>query len=92
MEFCPKGNLKDFLSASRVNEKPNREYKNIYCKLTERQLINFAAEVARGMIFLFEKKVSKSSFFHYLARNRIFVGILSLQSARFHDFRVLLIL
>ena len=63
MEYCPGGNLKDLLRSSRVNEEHNTEYKNIYCKLTERQLINFAAEIARGMIFLFEKKVSKILFF-----------------------------
>ena len=60
MEYCPRGNLKDLLRASRVNEESHREYKNVYCKLTERQLLNFAAEIAKGMIFLFEKKVSKT--------------------------------
>jgi serine/threonine protein kinase len=54
MEFCTGGNLKDLLRNSRVSE----EYKNIYSNLTERQLINFAAEIARGMQFLFEKKVT----------------------------------
>ena len=63
MEFCPRGNLKDFLIASRVNEEHTRQYKNIYSKITERQLINFAAEIARGMMFLFEKEVSKTQ--HY---------------------------
>ena len=63
MEFCPKGNLKDFLKASRVNEEHTRHYNNIYSKITERQLINFATEIARGMMFLFEKKVSKTR--HY---------------------------
>ena len=53
MEFCSGGNLKDLLRDSRINE----EYKNVYSKLTERQLINFAAEISAGMKFLFEKKV-----------------------------------
>ena len=54
MEFCTGGNLQDLLRDSRINE----EYKNIYSKLTERQLINFAAEIAQGMKFLFEEKVN----------------------------------
>jgi serine/threonine protein kinase len=57
MEFCSGGNLKDLLRSSRVNEESCVQYNNIYSKLTERQLINFAAEVARGMKYLFEKKV-----------------------------------
>ncbi len=57
MEFCSGGNLKDLLRSSRVNKESCVQYNNIYSKLTERQLINFAAEVARGMKYLFEKKV-----------------------------------
>ena len=54
MEFCTGGNLQELLRDSRINE----EYKNIYSKLTERQLINFAAEIAQGMKFLFQEKVN----------------------------------
>ncbi|XP_028416730.1 angiopoietin-1 receptor-like [Dendronephthya gigantea] len=57
MEFCPRGNLKDLLQGSRTNEEPHQQYINIYSSLTERQLINFAVDIARGMKFLFEKKV-----------------------------------
>lgn len=60
-EFCPRGNLKDFLRESRVDEEPHKQYNNINSKLTERQLINFAAEVAKGMKFLFEKKVNNAT-------------------------------
>ena len=58
MEFCPRGNLKDLLQESRAKKEPHQQYTNIYSSLTERQLINFAAEIARGMDFLFKKKVN----------------------------------
>jgi serine/threonine protein kinase len=59
MEFCAGGNLKQLLSNSKVSD----EYKNIYSKFTERQLINISAEIARGMKFLFENKVNLSNLY-----------------------------
>ena len=68
MEFCSGGNLKELLSNSKIND----EYKNIYCKFTERQLINFAAEIARGMQFLFENKVILSNLYQWYTFSRRF--------------------
>ena len=65
MEFCSKGNLKDILTKSRINTDDDNDYKNIYSKLNERQLITFAAEIAKGMNFLFGKKVENVFIINY---------------------------
>ena len=57
LEYCTRGNLKDLLINSRVDSGMQPDYKNIYSKLTERQLIKFALDIAIGMEFLCEQKV-----------------------------------
>ena len=57
MEFCCRGNLKEFLKESRINREEHESYENIYSKLTEKQLINFASKIAKGLMFLNEQKV-----------------------------------
>ncbi|XP_046849314.1 angiopoietin-1 receptor-like isoform X2 [Xenia sp. Carnegie-2017] len=57
MEYCKNGNLKDFLINSQMYPDSDESYTNIYSKLTERQLLTFAVEICKGMIYLDEQKV-----------------------------------
>ncbi|CAB4022081.1 Angiopoietin-1 receptor, partial [Paramuricea clavata] len=63
-EFCPGGNLRKFLIKNRAN------YVNIISRLTNRQLLTMALDVANGMVHLSAQKVVHRD----LAARNILIG------------------
>ena len=62
VEFAPHGNLRDFLRARRPPnstgyEKPGLEKCTLNKPLTEKDLISFAYQIARGMEYLASRQV-----------------------------------
>ena len=62
LEYMPKGDLKTLLRESRTaNDDPQKTYDNLAIgskSLTSELLIQFARDVANGMAFLAEQKVT----------------------------------
>ena len=62
MEYCPHGNLRDFLRGSR--DVYNMEEQSLMADLSQafgpRDLINMAWQIAKGMTFLISRKVRKA--------------------------------
>ena len=60
-EFVPGGSLDNLLRKSRVQRSIEQEqpsYTNIWSRLTERQLLQIASDIANGMQYLESKLVS----------------------------------
>lgn len=78
VEFAPHGNLKDFLKKNRplsgwgsCSLKRNSEYMDDKTHLTEKHLISFAFQIARGMEYLASRRVSHHKFFSKLKADLI---------------------
>ena len=56
IEFCPKGNLRQFLINSRVNTSQEKN-NNLTSTLNDHQLLKIAVDVANGMLHLSSHKV-----------------------------------
>ena len=54
-EFCPGGNLRNFLRSSRV------DYQNLTPSLNDRQLLKIALDVVSGMVHLSHHKVRQAA-------------------------------
>ena len=60
IEFVSGGSLDKLLEASHVQpESPDPPYTNIWSKLTERELLSIASDVANGMKHLESKQVNR---------------------------------
>ena len=59
IEFVPGGSLDKLLRSSRVkNDNHDNTYTNIWSRLTERELLKMASDVANGMKHLESKQVT----------------------------------
>lgn len=78
IEFVSGGSLDNLLRSSRVqNWNPDISYTNIWSRLTERELLKIASDVANGMKHLESKQVT---FFH-----NIFLSLPSLRKAKVYE-------
>ena len=67
IEFVSGGSLDKLLEASHVQtESSDPAYSNIWSKLTERELLSIASDVANGMKHLESKQVSRIVVFVYV--------------------------
>ena len=70
-EFCPGGNLRNFLRSSRI------DYQNLTSISNERQLLKIALDVVSGMVHLSHHKVSRCKMVRQMVKkhssSRIFM-------------------
>ena len=74
IEFVSGGSLDNLLRKSRVqNDNHDKSYTNIWSRLTERELIKMASDVANGMRHLESKQVTLSMCFLFVCLFVVFL-------------------
>lgn len=76
IEFVSGGSLDNLLLSSRVqNQRDDPSYTNIWSRLTERELLKMASDVANGMKHLESKQVTLLIFFSFAGNRRATVHV-----------------